>query len=392
MLSPLAEEVISTALKYKNALLKFITPNNVGQTGSHECGFYLPKSIHGMYTPYGPDKGENYDHHVTIFWPHDLQTDSVVKWYGRKTRSEYRLTSFGRDFPYLAPDMVGNVLVLVAENIEHFRGFVLSTEDDIQNVSEALSVDLTDSWALYNANEPGLDLEDVTDCVRRLIFEFVEMVSQMPTGQEMSENTQRILKTCDKKFLKQEVDRRLLDCVHTEFDLFKMVERKIWLPSIQRQFEVISEFLNVAQSILQSRKSRAGRSLENHTAYVFQQEGLHFESQPKLPGKPDMIFPNETSYYDAPDSTIVLGIKTTCRDRWRQILNEAPEISKKYILTLQPAITLPQLQEMHDANVSLIVPAPLHRNYPAGSPIELMSVSQFVNRVKETVPDQLWMS
>jgi hypothetical protein len=43
MLSPAAERAVNDALACGKALLKFISPNNVGLTGSHECGYYLPK-------------------------------------------------------------------------------------------------------------------------------------------------------------------------------------------------------------------------------------------------------------------------------------------------------------------------------------------------------------
>lgn len=381
-----AVDVIANATKYKNALLKFITPNNVGTTGSHECGFYLPKAIHGIYTPHAPQKGSNFDHPVTIQWPELLQTQSMVKWYGRGTRSEYRLTGFGKNFPYLKPDQVGNVLVLIAVDLGNFLGYVLETDDDIQAVQDALSVDLSDSWALYSDKGFHLEPEGGTACIRRSIQAFADLIRGMPTGQEMSFEAQRILQECYSAFAKEEVDKRLLKCVHTEFDLFKTVEAKVWAPKINKQFETLNSFLEVAQSILQARKSRAGRSLENHAAFIFGQENLPFEVQPRLPGNPDMIFPSQSSYYSNPESTVVLGIKTTCRDRWRQVLNEAPAISKKYILTLQPAITRPQLEEMHSANVTLVVPASLHKDYPNDSAIELLSVRTFVQRVKETVP------
>ena len=59
MASPICELAIVQALKAGNALLKFISPNDAGITGTHQCGFYLPKPIWEMYADFGPEKGRN---------------------------------------------------------------------------------------------------------------------------------------------------------------------------------------------------------------------------------------------------------------------------------------------------------------------------------------------
>jgi len=45
MTSPFCERAIEEALHYGNALLKFISPNDAGITGTHQYGYYLPKSV-----------------------------------------------------------------------------------------------------------------------------------------------------------------------------------------------------------------------------------------------------------------------------------------------------------------------------------------------------------
>ena len=62
----------------------------------------------------------------------------------------------------------------------------------------------------------------------------------------------------------------------------------------------------------------------------------------------------------------MIGLKTTCKDRWRQVLNEGRRVKAKHILTLQQGITGNQLKEMQEAGVSLVVPKPLHNKYPEG--------------------------
>lgn len=52
----------------------------------------------------------------------------------------------------------------------------------------------------------------------------------------------------------------------------------------------------------------------------------------------------------------MLGAKTTCKDRWCQVLNEADRIPNKHLFTLQRGVTRNQLQEMKDEHLTLVVP------------------------------------
>ncbi len=68
MQSPFCERAIESATRYGNALLKFISPNDVGLTGGHQYGFYLPKSVYEMFTPQPPQKGVVTKHEIKIEW------------------------------------------------------------------------------------------------------------------------------------------------------------------------------------------------------------------------------------------------------------------------------------------------------------------------------------
>src|SRR5579859_7440195 len=149
MASPIAERAIAEANRVGQALLKFISPNDVGLTGGHQWGYYLPKAEWEMFSEHPPEKGKNAETEVQILWHDDRITDSRVKWYGRETRSEYRLTRFGVGFPFITHDCVGNLLVLIPEDKKHFLGFVLDLEDDIEEVQAALDLEITKSWAAY---------------------------------------------------------------------------------------------------------------------------------------------------------------------------------------------------------------------------------------------------
>src|SRR3954466_11952942 len=110
------ERGIEDAFTHGAALLKYITANEVGLTGSHQRGYYLPidESAWRLFTPQAPEKGTTHTHPVEVTWPDGTVTKSHVKWYGDKSRYEYRLTNFNRirGFPYLAEQVVGAMLIL----------------------------------------------------------------------------------------------------------------------------------------------------------------------------------------------------------------------------------------------------------------------------------------
>lgn len=385
MQSPFCGLAIENATRYGNALLKFISPNDVGLTGGHQCGFYLPISVHEMFTPHPPVRGENQKHWITVEWQDDITTESVITWYGVGTRREYRLTRFGRDFPYLVHDMVGDLLVLIRKNETEFLAYFLDLEEDINELQAALGVEVTESWGVYRDGVPFI-IETEDECVDRHFRRFAEMLTDFPTGNEFSAESRRALQDCLRNFDRLTFDDALMATMDAEYRLFKLAERQICNNDIVRVFRDVDDFLQTASSILNRRKSRAGRSLENHVEQVLINAGIPHKMRPRIDGKPDVVIPSEDAYRDPTypeDKLLIVGIKTTCKDRWRQVLNEGKRVPKKHILTIQQGISPNQLDEMYRSNVTLIVPQRLHKDYPKERDITLLNVEEFVSTVRQ---------
>ena len=168
--------------------------------------------------------------------------------------------------------------------------------------------------------------------------------------------------------------------------LFQLLERKLCSSDVVRLVQSIDDFLKTANSILQRRKSRAGRSLEHHVETLLRNARVPYEMRVSVEGTvPDVLIPSAKLYLDRqwPDEKLfVVGVKRTCKDRWRQVLREAPRIPRKHILTIQAGISDTQLTEMSAASVDLIVPKGIHKEYPKSRRAELLSVDQFVDKVK----------
>lgn len=145
--------------------------------------------------------------------------------------------------------------------------------------------------------------------------------------------------------------------------------------------------MKIAQSAFQRRKSRAGNALENHLEAVFKSHGVTYSrtavTERKL--KPDFIFPDIKHYHDQsfPAARLtMLASKTTSKDRWRQILNEASRIPIKHLITLEPSISENQTAEMKSERVQLVIPSPLHDTYTAKQQTWLLNVASFIGLTK----------
>ena len=183
------------------------------------------------------------------------------------------------------------------------------------------------------------------------------------------------------------VDDRVMRRRDCEYAVFRSVEYAVESRSIERGFDSIDAFLTKAQTILQRRKSRSGRSLELQLQTVFTEENVACAFQPitESGNRPDFIFPSQAAYDDLsyPSERLrMLAAKTTVKERWRQILNESERIPMKHLFTLQEGVSVQQFAQMRDANVRLVVPRSLHTQYPRSVREDLMTLQDFVSEVR----------
>ena len=183
------------------------------------------------------------------------------------------------------------------------------------------------------------------------------------------------------------MDERMIRRRDCEYAVFRSVEHAVESRVIERGFNSIDEFLARAQTILQRRKSRAGRSLELQLRALLDEENVAYTFHPTTESgnQPDFIFPSQEAYDDSdyPVNRLrMLAAKTTVRERWRQILNEADRIPVKHLFTLQERMSENQFAQMRDEDVRLVVPSPLHTRYPQSVRRELMTLQDFVSETR----------
>lgn len=177
----------------------------------------------------------------------------------------------------------------------------------------------------------------------------------------------------------------LIQWLEREEMLFKTFEKYLVSARLKEGFQDnVDEFFKFALSALNRRKSRAGHSLENHVETLLAARNIRYERGgiTENRSKPDFLFPNSAAYHDKnfdAQKLTMLGVKSTCKDRWRQVLSEADRITEKHLLTLEAAISSYQLEEMRARNLQLVVPESIHQTYQENE--DLMTVNDFIEMV-----------
>jgi hypothetical protein len=183
-------------------------------------------------------------------------------------------------------------------------------------------------------------------------------------------------------------DTLLLDWMTHEEKLFRTYERYFLENKIRSGFKGVDDFISFSLSIQNRRKSRAGFAFENHLEKIFSIHNLRYERSAitENRSRPDFLFPGSSEYHNQnfPDRLLaVLGVKTSCKDRWRQVLAEADRIKRKHLATLEPGISQDQTNEMKSKALTLVIPARLHSSYKSTQMQLIMSVEEFINLIKQ---------
>lgn len=385
-MSDILNLAINKVQQAQAALCKFITANDTGTTGGHQCGFHISKEAWSMFLGTEATKGTNIDLPIRIRWQDEFNTDSRFKYYGVGTRNEYRITRFGRSFPFLNDENVGDLLVLARYDTDYYEAFVLQSDEDIDDFFSCFNLSYDKTNQIIDVNQAELPEQRLL----ALIKDFVMRYADFPDTRIMAKGARDCFNVANKievNNIMTNPDNVLLGWLDTEYALFKYMEEKVYSNILAQPFSSIDTFVAMANEVLNRRKSRAGKSLEHHLADIFTHNNLLFEEQvvTEENKKPDFVFPNGKCYHNITfpgDLLTVLGAKTTCKDRWRQVLNEADRVDDKYLFTLQQGISSNQLKEMQDYNLHLVVPHKYLTSFPKEYRDGISDLSTFIGMVK----------
>ena len=378
-------KAIQSAQQSKIAYCKFLSPNDTKATKAHQSGYLVSKSVWAMFLKKEPQKGENLKVDITIKWQNDFETNSTFTYYGL-AKDEFRLTNFGRNFPFREEENAGDLFVLCLKHDRYFEAFILSSDEDIDGFFAALNISSTETNGIIPKQFQQTAESSLLNCFNSFLKSFKVKFPSTFDLSNTSRNCYNNAFDITNEVVKLNPDKEILNWLNAEFQLFKVIENDRYLDLISTPFKTVEELVETANTILNRRKSRAGKSLEYHLSEIFKIFNLSFSTQSKTEDnkKPDFLFPGPDAYMDKNFNVkklVILASKTTCKDRWRQILNEADRVKTKHLFTLQQGISKNQLEEMYKYNVCLVVPKPYLKTFPIEFKDRILTLDTFVEHV-----------
>jgi hypothetical protein len=379
--------------------IKRLSGNDTLANGANQAGPYIPREfIFSVFPSINQPAQENPDRRFELkIDSHDETINARVVWYNNRqrggTRNETRITNLGgAASALLNPDSTGSLAIFsfnlnAAGEAETCHVWVCentSQEEIVEDKVGAIEPGQALVWTIRP--QAPVPIPPRTSCWLSDDEIPEAWLLQFPTGRELIRKCIEL-----RQWAGMSIDEKLIARRKCEFELFKSIEHAFEFRNIANGFDSIDSFIKRAQTILQRRKSRSGKSLELHTMEIFTEAGLRenqdFQYQPESENgeKPDFLFPSETAYKngDFPAEKLrMLGIKTTVKDRWAQVVKEANRVETKHLFTLQEGLSLNQFRNITEAKIKLVVPAPLISAYHEDIQPQLITLETFINEVK----------
>lgn len=353
------------------------------------------------------------DHPARFIWLGEenegLGEDSFVTWYDSREQkprsSEFRL--YYRSNPVMALASMGDLLIVAKRPSGELMIIIVAKGSTAENqllwlfgVPAQIGVrfevrdiktagDMHVNFAArFILDELGIEIEDPEANQLDALLERFGGV--FPTTAVFSALTRESLSDV---LPQDDPDTALLAWMDQEEKLFRRLERHIVSGRLKAGFWTNDEadvdgFIKFSLSVQNRRKSRTGYALENHLEEIFRAFNVRYDRHAitENRSKPDFLFPGIDQYHDEtfPSARLsMLGVKSTCKDRWRQVLSEAAKIPDKHLLTLEPGISENQTEEMRASRLQLVLPAGLHETYRAKQKQWLMNLKDFIKHISD---------
>jgi len=337
-----------------------------------------------------------------------LEDTTVVTWYdareAHETRSEWRL--YYRFNSVIEAAREGDLLVVLEPLDGEFEFFVAaagSTEEsqlrwllDIGDVDQTvrlfepgeLQSRLTEAGLLEMRVALSLEPTDDQD------VDLQQLLTTFPDGLPTTAIFSAFARGQVAPQIVESPDEAIESWMAMEERLFRAYERQelgarleqgFW--DAETQSADVDGFASFALSIMNRRKARAGQALEHHLQAILDFQGVAYERGATTEGakKPDFLFPGSAVYEAArADHGLradlrMLGVKTSCKDRWRQVLSEADLIPNKHLLTLEAPISTSQTSEMNVAGLSLVIPQRRHLRFLPRQQESVLGLAEFLH-------------
>lgn len=323
--------------------------------------------------------------------------DARAKSHERTGRSEWRLYYYGN---FIEHASIGDWVIFARTPANQYIGLIFQNDSSWLRAAKAL-FGISDSADIFDSIPKNtLDSKRIQLLQRQILDELELEVAvpadksdeeiitskfsnKFPTTKEMSDFARTVVEV---DILQP--DTTLVSWLEREESLFRALESVLIRERLAVGFKDVDDFISYSLTVQNRRKSRMGFALQNHLAELFKRKKLRFKPQARTEAnnKPDFIFPGEKEYHDSgfdASLLVMLGVKSTSKDRWRQVLTEADRIPHKHLCTLEAGISSKQTDEMKRQRLTLVIPASLHETYTNDQRRSLLTVQDFIGLVQK---------
>ncbi|WP_319005791.1 type II restriction endonuclease [Metabacillus niabensis] len=376
----LRDEVIARASKYGEFFCKYISANDTGKTGGHQSGFYVPKHAHQILFDSPGIKGENKEREVRLYWEQlDYHTDTMFKWYGKGSRSEYRMTRFGKKFPFFKDEHIGDLLIIIKVTKDEYLGYVLSG-NDAEAFLGTFSISPVENASTH---VQMLTEKSIDEHTMELVNKYTMKYTKFPRPRNIAAISREIYYKAhkDKKPVLENFDAAILEWINIEYQFFESLENYLYKEEVNKSFNDLNELLRFANTVTESRRRRIINSFEFHLEFIFEILELSYKSSRKNNYERDIEF----SFSDSEGQPLIfLNAQTTCKENWKSAINLVSNLEdNNYIITLEKGLSEHTLEQIYSNKLKLVVPEKYRVFYPKQYREKILNISSFCSYVMD---------
>ncbi|OYY75161.1 MAG: EcoRII [Gammaproteobacteria bacterium 28-57-27] len=391
--------------KSRLLLIKKLSRNDCGWAddpeNGHQNGVYIPRPIRESdFFPQlknvNPKKPHIFEAQLKTLWPAtgEIKT-SNLKHYSNKGPEMHFTGVPKNEFAGLTPAslLIGGSLREPIDNVCHYWFMVVdSALEEVELIEAMFDLGADFHYGLFNPADALKIQKDETD---QLIDElshalktgslaaFTASVSKMPAPERLAAEAQSVflqqnhLSGLSPYEMEAPGDAIMKISRDIEYALYKRAERRYRAAEVIRIItgggedivsSVVRGFPDLDATFLsasQHRKSRAGRSFEQHIARLLRDGKISFEEQAVTGGRrPDFVLPslvmlkadNRTF-----EEAMVLSAKTTLRERWKQVTMEKFNCAL-FLATVDDRVSAAAIDDMSKQGIHLVVPESLKKS------------------------------
>lgn len=362
----------------------------------HQSGFYIPLEIRASgFFPSLRNVNRAKPHifmaDIRTFWPTTGEfKDSTLRHFSNKG-SEMHLTRVPKaEFAALTPAslLIGGKLRVPHYDTHYWFVVVDSCLEEAELIESAFDLKADFHFGLFDpvarltpADEIGGLIREIEGHLRaRTLHTFIASVAKLPTPGDLALRAQQTymeqhrLDRLDPYEVKCPGDAVMQISRDIEFKLYKQCELRHRAAEVIRIItsggpDIVSAIVRgypeldaTFLSASQHRKSRAGRSFEQHIARLLRDGGIRFEEQAITGGRrPDFVLPEIRILKKknrSASEALVLSAKTTLRERWKQVTLEKFNC-ELFLATVDDRVSSEAIEDMNCQKIFLVVPESL---------------------------------